>query len=99
MPRPSGQLPTDTRMDKGMNDPQWNLANFNAQPISHPDPLKRGWERDVHFDYIDAGGVSLYSGDGIMQIQGQFSRNNEQKGLALIARGAYGRLNVQLPVL
>ena len=86
----SGQLPTDTRMTKGMNDPNWNLANFNAQPVSHPDPLGRNWERDVHFDYIDANGVSQYGGDGVMQIQGQYSRNNEQKGLSLIARGAYG---------
>ncbi len=86
----SGQDPTDIRMDAGMNDPNWNLANFNAQPKSHPDPLGRDWERDVHFDYIDANGVSLYSGDGVVQIQGQFSRNNEQKGLSLIAKGAYG---------
>ncbi|MCE5190098.1 MAG: lamin tail domain-containing protein [Eubacteriales bacterium] len=86
----SGQLPTDIRIATGMQDPNWNLANFNAQPKSHPDPLGREWERDVHFDYIDASGVSVYSGDGIIQIQGQFSRNNEQKGLALIARGAYG---------
>ena len=35
----SGQDPTDIRMDAGMNDPNWNLANFNAQPKSHPDPL------------------------------------------------------------
>ena len=86
----SGQQPTDTRMTAGMNDPNWNLANFNAQPKSHPDPLGRDWERDVHFDYIDASGVSVFSGDGVVQIQGQFSRNNEQKGLAIIAKGAYG---------
>lgn len=86
----SGQLPTDITMTAGMNDPNWNVVNFNAQPKSHPDPLKREWERDVHFDYIDADGVSQYSGDGVMQIQGQYSRNKEQKGLALIARGAYG---------
>ena len=64
--------------------------NFWAQPKSHPDPLGRTWERDVHFDYIDLDGKTLYSGDGAIQIQGQFSRFGEQKGLALIARGAYG---------
>ncbi len=93
----SGQLPTDTRMTAGMQDPNWNLANFNAQPKSHPDPLGREWERDVHFDYIDASGVTLYSGDGVVQIQGQFSRNNEQKGLALIAKGAYGDAEFSYP--
>jgi len=72
------------------NDPNWNLLNFWAQPKSHPDPLGRTWERDVHFDYIDQNGTTLYSGDGAIQIQGQFSRFGEQKGLALIARGAYG---------
>jgi hypothetical protein len=72
------------------NDLDWNLLNFWAQPKSHPDPLGRSWERDVHFDYIDLDGKTLYSGDGVIQIQGQFSRFNEQKGLALIARGAYG---------
>ncbi len=86
----SGQLPTDTVMSAGMQDPNWNLANFNAQPKSHPDPLGREWERDVHFDYIDANGTSLFSGDGVFQIQGQFSRNKEQKGFSLIAKGAYG---------
>ncbi len=73
-----------------LNDPNWNLLNFWAQPKSHPDPLGRAWERDVHFDYIDLDGKTLYSGDGAIQIQGQFSRFGEQKGLALIARGAYG---------
>ena len=72
------------------NDTNWNLLNFWAQPKSHPDPLKRAWERDMHFDYIDSEGKTLYSGDGAIQIQGQFSRFGEQKGLALIARGAYG---------
>ena len=93
----SGQLPTDLRITNGMQDPNWNLANFNAQPKSHPDPLGREWERDVHFDYIDANGTSLYSGDGVVQIQGQFSRNKEQKGLALIAKGAYGDSSFNYP--
>ncbi len=84
------QDPTDLTMTKGMNDPNWYLANFNAVSSTHPDPLGRDWERDVHFDYIDANGVSQFSGDGIVQIQGQYSRNKEQKGLALIAKGAYG---------
>ena len=44
----------------------------------------------MHFDYIDASGATLFSGDGVFQIQGQFSRNNEQKGFSLIAKGAYG---------
>lgn len=82
---------TDPLLTRVANtDPNWNLLNFWAQPKSHPDPLKRSWERDVHFDYIDLDGKTLYSGDGVIQIQGQFSRFNEQKGLALIARGAYG---------
>ncbi len=93
----SGQLPTDTTMTAGMNDPNWNLVNFNAQPKSHPDPLGREWERNVHFDYIDANGVSLYSGDGVVQIQGQFSRNKEQKGLSIIAKGAYGDSEFMYP--
>ena len=86
----SGQQPTDLTMTAGMQDPNWNLVNFNAQPKSNPDPLGRRWERDVHFDYIDANGTTLYSGDGVFQIQGQFSRNKEQKGFSLIAKGAYG---------
>lgn len=86
----SGQQPTDLTMTAGMQDPNWNLVNFNAQPKSNPDPLGRRWERDVHFDYIDASGTTLYSGDGVFQIQGQFSRNKEQKGFSLIAKGAYG---------
>ena len=86
----SGQLPTDTTMTAGMQDSNWNLVNFNAQNKSHPDPLGRRWERDVHFDYIGLDGKTLYSGDGVFQIQGQFSRNKEQKGFSLIAKGAYG---------
>ncbi|MEA4869226.1 MAG: lamin tail domain-containing protein [Christensenella sp.] len=93
----SGQMPTDFRINNGMQDPNWNLANFNAQPKSHPDPLGREWERNVHFDYIGANGVSLYSGDGVVQIQGQFSRNKQQKGLALIAKGAYGDSSFHYP--
>ena len=82
---------TDPLQTRVLNtDPNWNLLNFWAQRKSHPDPLGRTWERDVHFDYIDTNGKTLYSGDGAIQIQGQFSRFGEQKGLALIARGAYG---------
>ncbi|NLI53385.1 MAG: hypothetical protein GX417_03575 [Clostridiales bacterium] len=84
----TGGDPSATKIAK--DDTNWNLLNFWAQPKSHPDPLGRTWERDVHFDYIDANGTTLYSGDGVIQIQGQFSRFGEQKGLALIARGAYG---------
>ena len=93
----SGQLPTDLNMTAGMNDPDWNLANFNAQNKAHPDPLGRRWERDAHFDYIDANGVSVYSGDGVFQIQGQYSRNKEQKGFSLIAKGAYGNSSFNYP--
>jgi len=83
-----GTDPLQTKI--ALNDENWNLLNFWAQPKSHPDPLGRTWERDVHFDYIDKDGKTLYSGDGAIQIQGQFSRFGAQKGLALIARGAYG---------
>lgn len=93
----SGQQPTDLSMTAGMNDPNWNLANFNAQNKSHPDPLGRRWERDVHFDYIDLNGTTLYSGDGVFQIQGQYSRNKEQKGFSLIAKGAYGDSSFDYP--
>jgi hypothetical protein len=86
----SGQDPTDITMDAGMNDSNWNLANFNAQPISHPDPLGRNWERDVHFDVIDETGAYEYDADGVVRIFGAYSRNKEQKGIALIARGGYG---------
>ena len=91
----AGTDPLQTKIPN--TDPNWNLLNFWAQPKSHPDPLGRTWERDVHFDYIDLDGKTLYSGDGAIQIQGQFSRFNEQKGLALIARGAYGDATFNYP--
>lgn len=86
----SGQNPTDITMTAGMNNDNWNLANFNAQPVSHPDPLGRGWERDVHFDLIDGSGSYEYDADCLIRIFGAFSRNKEQKGLALITRAGYG---------
>ncbi len=86
----SGQNPTDIKMDAGMNDSNWNIVNFNAQPISHPDPLGRNWERNVHFDVIDETGAYEYDADGVIRIFGAYSRNKEQKGLALIARSGYG---------
>ena len=48
------------------------------------------WERPMHFDLIGEDGVSEYSGDGIIRIFGAYSRNKEQKGLALVARPGYG---------
>ncbi len=86
----SGQSATDITMDAGMNGSNWNLANFCAQPISHPDPLSRNWERDVHIDFIDENGSYLYDADAIVRIFGAYSRNQQQKGLALVARGGYG---------
>ncbi len=84
------QSPSDLTITTGMADPNWNLANFNAQPISHPDPLARNWERDVHFDVIDETGAYEYDADCVIRIFGAFSRNKEQKGLSLIARAGYG---------
>jgi hypothetical protein len=86
----SGQTATDITMEAGMNDSNWNIVNFNAQPVSHPDPLGRNWERDVHFDVIDETGAYEYDADGVIRIFGAYSRNKEQKGLALIARAGYG---------
>lgn len=86
----SGQAATDTVMTAGMNDPNWNLTNFCAQPRSHPDPLGRNWERSAHFDVIDETGAFEYGSDSIVRIFGDYSRNQQQKGLALIARAGYG---------
>ncbi len=86
----SEQDPTDITMTAGMNNDDWNLANFNAQPISHPDPLGREWERNVHFDLIDSSGSYEYDADCLIRIFGAYSRNKEQKGLALVTRAGYG---------
>ena len=86
----SGQDPSDITMTAGMNNDDWNLANFNAQPVSHPDPLGRGWERDVHFDLIGDDGSYEYDADCLIRIFGAYSRNKEQKGLALVTRAGYG---------
>ena len=48
------------------------------------------WERPMHFDLIAEDGTSEFSGDGIVRIFGAFSRNKQQKGLALVARPGYG---------
>jgi len=93
----SGQDPSDITMTAGMNNDDWNLANFNAQPVSHPDPLGRGWERDVHFDLIDGGGSYEYDADCLIRIFGAFSRNKEQKGLALVTRAGYGDSELDYP--
>lgn len=86
----SGQDPSDITMTAGMNNDDWNLANFNAQPVSHPDPLGRDWERDVHFDLIGDDGSYEYDADCLIRIFGAYSRNKEQKGLALVTRAGYG---------
>jgi hypothetical protein len=52
-----GRRPSATKIAK--DDTNWNLLKLlGRKPKSHPDPLGRTWERDVHFDYIDANGTT-----------------------------------------
>ncbi|MEE0682404.1 MAG: lamin tail domain-containing protein [Candidatus Gastranaerophilaceae bacterium] len=47
-------------------------------------------EIPAHFDLIDGSGAYEYGDDGVVRIFGAYSRQKEQKGLALIARAGYG---------
>lgn len=65
-------------------------ANFNAQHLTHPDPMNMEWERPAHFDLIGADGTLSFSEDVLCRIFGAFSRYDKQKGIALVSRSGYG---------
>ncbi len=94
----TGANASDITMEGGMNNPKWNLANFTAQPLSHPDPHKRNWERNVHVDFIDGEGTFEYGADAVIRIFGAYSRAQQIKGLALVARSGYGDASFDYPV-
>ncbi len=48
------------------------------------------WERPAHVEVIEPDGTVGISQDAGIKIYGQFSRGNDQKSFALIARGEYG---------
>jgi len=68
----------------------WAYANFNAQHITHPDPMGLEWERPMHMDLIDENGVLEYEEDAMIRIFGAYSRYEQQKGLAIVTRSGYG---------
>lgn len=72
------------------NTSLWAYANFNAQHITHPDPMGLEWERPMHMDLIDENGVLEYEDDALIRIFGAFSRYEQQKGMAIVTRSGYG---------
>lgn len=85
------------KITNGASNKYWKYANFNAQHRTHPDPMGREWERSVHVDYISKDGQLLYQGELIARIFGAYSRYDPQKGIALVARGAYGDSSIDYP--
>ncbi|MBQ4540283.1 MAG: CotH kinase family protein, partial [Alistipes sp.] len=83
--------PTSYTIDVSARDTNlWAYANFNAQHITHPDPMGLEWERPMHMDLIDENGVLEYEEDAMIRIFGAYSRYEQQKGMAIVTRSGYG---------
>ena len=81
----------------GARNKYWKYANFNAQHVTHPDPMGLEWERPTHVDYIGLDGSLLYEGDLMCRIFGAYSRYEAQKSFALVARTGYGDSSINYP--
>ncbi len=75
-------------------NPEWKYANFNAQHVTHPDPMGLEWERPVHLEIIDTDGALEYSDDVMFRIFGAFSRFKSQKSFAVVTRAGYGATEI-----
>lgn len=71
-------------------------ANFNAQHLTHPDPMDMEWERETHVDYIVNGSLA-FEDDVLSRIFGAFSRFAPMKGIALVSRSGYGSTSMNYP--
>ena len=91
----TGTDPASFTIDVSARDTNlWTYANFNAQHISHPDPMGLEWERPVHIELMDTAGALEYSDDAMFRIFGAYSRYEQQKGLALVTRPGYGAVSL-----
>lgn len=82
--------PTSFTIEYNNQSDYLKYANFNAQHVTHPDPMGMEWERPAHIDYIGADGTLLFEEDMLCRIFGAFSRYDKQKGIALVSRAGYG---------
>lgn len=55
------------------------------------------WERKVNFEFFEADGTKGVSFNGGVKIFGQFSRELDQKSMAIFLRGKYGQTSVTYP--
>ena len=56
------------------------------------------WERPAHIEFFEAGGDPGFAQDVGISIQGGTSPASPQKGLHVIARGAYGKNRIEYPI-
>ena len=82
MPGPNAQL------IEGMTD-HYQVANY----------LESGKEseRPASFEVFDEGGSEVFKQDVGIRIQGGFSRDNQQKSFAIMARSEYGKGSMEYP--
>jgi len=56
------------------------------------------WEKPAHIEFFEPGGIPGFSQDVGIRIQGGSSPASPQKGLHVIARGAYGKNRINYPL-
>ena len=56
------------------------------------------WERDVHFSFYETTGELAIELDAGAKIFGAWSRGNDQRSLAIYARGRYGTSKIKYPL-
>ena len=58
----------------------------------------KDWERDIHFSFYEPTGELGIAMDAGVKIFGAWSRANDQRSLAIYARGRYGFSNIHYPI-
>ncbi len=58
----------------------------------------KDWERPAHVELLETDGTVGFSQDFGLRIYGQYSRGNDQKSFALIARNIYGKNSFDYPI-
>jgi hypothetical protein len=73
------------------NIPEYVLPFFGAN-------FWQDWERDVHFSFYEPTGELGVELDAGVKIFGAWSRANDQRSLAIYARGRYGTSKIRYPI-
>ena len=85
----------------GLFDTEKGLLSMGPKKLKYPYKganFWQNWERPAHVEYFGSDGKTILSQGAGLQLQGQYSRMQDQKAFKITARNAYGSASFNAPL-